>query len=192
MEKLSKEREQTTITGLRVRDRKVFARVYDLYWSRLYVSAFNMLRNREQAEDVVQEVFAYLWNNAPDLRIKSLNAWLFTAVRYQVFNVIRSGKVRERFESLLITEESTENIAELRLDHEDIRKSLAEGLNQLPPRCREIFLLSRFDYLTHREIAQKLNLSEKTVENQIAIALKRLRKIFGPLLFALLTGQFFT
>lgn len=185
MTKLDLGVEQAHIDGLRRRNPAAFKAIYDLYWTKLYISAFNVLRDKEQAEDVVQEVFSYLWDNATGLEIKNLSAWLFTSVRYQVFNVIRSGKVRLRFENLNLVEEVSSNIAEIKLDREDIQRRLMSGLEELPPRCKEIFLLSRFEYLSHREIAERLGLSEKTIENQITIALKKLRIALQDLAFLL-------
>ncbi|PVH25930.1 RNA polymerase sigma factor [Sphingobacterium corticibacter] len=175
MEERSKHIDQYYIVGLKNRDKAIFEKVYDLYWSSLYISAFNVLRNKEQSEDVVQEVFSSLWNNAESLAILNLNAWLFSAVRYQVFNILRSGKVRTRFENLYIVEELTQNIGELKLVKEDLHRRMLEGIEQLPPRCREIFILSRIDRLSHHDIAVKLAISVKSVENQISIAQKKLR-----------------
>ncbi len=175
MEERSKHIDQYYIEGLKNRDKAIFEKVYDLYWSSLYISAFNVLRNKEQSEDVVQEVFSSLWNNAESLSILNLNAWLFSAVRYQVFNVLRSGKVRTRFENLYVVEELTQNIGELKLVKEDLHRRMLEGIEQLPPRCREIFILSRIDRLSHHDIAVKLAISVKSVENQISIAQKKLR-----------------
>lgn len=185
MDNINEETERKFIVGLKAQDKTIFKFVYDFYWSKLYVSAFNLLRDREQAEDVVQEVFSHLWKSAPQLDIRNISAWLFTSVRYQVFNVIRSGKVRSRFENLHIIEEYSSNIAELKLDNEDIHRRLMDSLNELPPRCREIFELSRFQHLSYREIAKKLDLSEKTIENQISIALKKLRISLKDLSFML-------
>lgn len=185
MEKSFQHTEDIYVAGLKAQDEVIFGKVYDLFWSRLYISAFNILRDREQAEDTVQEVFSYLWDNASTLEIKSLTSWLFTAVRYQVFNVVRSGKVRDRFERLHLIEETASNLAEIKLDNQDIQRRLMEGLEQLPARCKEIFVMSRFEYLSYKEIAQKLQLSEKTVENQIAIALKKLRISLKDLAFIL-------
>ena len=171
------------ISGLRAKDEKVFKEVYDLYWSKLYVSAFNVLRNREQSEDVVQEVFSSLWHQSEDVSIQNLAAWLFTAVRYKVFNILRSGKVRGRYEKSYIQELEINNIGELRLDSKDLQSRLVVSMDQLPPRCKEIFILSRFEYLSYKEIALRLNISEKTVENQISIALKKLRQSLSDLAF---------
>lgn len=185
MTKLDLNTESTYIDGLKNRDSNIFKEVYDLYWAKMYISAFHVLRNKEQSEDVVQEVFSYVWNNAEKLDIKNLQAWLFTSVRYQVFNVIRSGKVRDKYENLNMINEFSSNIAELKLDREDIQRSLTASLDKLPPRCKEIFMLSRFEHLSYKEIAIRLDLSEKTVENQIGIALKKLRISLGDLAFLL-------
>jgi len=185
MKQLSEETEKKYLSGLKDRDSVVFGKVYDLYWSGLYVSAFNVLGSREQSEDVVQEVFSNLWSNAANIEIKNLKAWLYTAVRYQVFNVLRTGKVRDRFQNLYLFEIETENIGELKLTNEDLEKRLWGALEQLSPRCKEIFVLSRFEYLSNNEIAEALSISVKTVENQISIAqreLKLLLKDFSLLL----------
>ncbi|GHE45874.1 RNA polymerase sigma-70 factor [Sphingobacterium griseoflavum] len=175
--------EDTHIEELRKGNRIVFKTVYDLYWSKLYISAFNLLQDREQAEDVVQEVFGHLWSHAARLEIVSLRAWLFTAVRYQVFNVIRSGKVRRRFENLAIIEEFSFNIAELKMDADDIKMRVVRALDELPPKCREIMLLNKMEYKSYREIAAMLDISEKTVENQLAIGMKKLRIALKDLSF---------
>lgn len=179
------EAEEFLIIGLKARNDAIFKEVYDLYWSKLYVSAYNILRDKEQSEDVVQEVFGYLWHRAPSLQIQSLSAWLFTAVRYQVFNIIRSGKVRSKFEGSLLQEVAISNLAEIKLDNDAIQKRILESLDKLPPRCREIFMLSRFEHLTHKEISEKMSISEKTVENQITIALKKLRLSLNDLAYIL-------
>ncbi len=186
MKQLSEETEKLFLSGLKDRDKIVFAKIYDLYWSGLYVSAFNVLGSREQSEDVVQEVFSNLWSNAGNIEIKNLKAWLYTAVRYQVFNVLRTGKVRDRFHNLYPFEVETENIGELKLTNQDLERRLWEAVNQLSPRCKEIFILSRFKYLSNSEIAESLAISVKTVENQISIAQRELKVLLKDLSLLLL------
>lgn len=138
--------DQLLILKLKAKDSMVFEKVYDLYWSKLYISAYNILRDRQQSEDVVQEVFSYLWNQGDSLEINNLSAWLFTAIRYQVFNVIRSGKVRDKYKQVYFQELEIDNIAESKLDNENIRSRLMASIEELPVRCKEIFILSRFEY----------------------------------------------
>ncbi len=168
---------------MRQGDRSAFERIYNKYWSKIYISAYNLLRDRQTCEDLVQEVLVNLWVRRESLEVKNLNAFLYTAIRYKVFKVIRSGKVREdlydEIENLIIEDNDTENsIAE-----NDFNRFLEESLTTLPPKCREIFILSRKEQLSTKEIAERLGISPKTVENQITIALRKLRENMGEFLF---------
>ncbi|MEE1945021.1 RNA polymerase sigma-70 factor [Pedobacter sp. KR3-3] len=166
-------------------DHSAFEKIYNKYWSKLYVSAFNLLRNRELCEDILQDIFTQLWLKRTTNKIDNLNNYLLTSVKFQVFKAIRDGKGRT---DLLITEEiindplSPENF----LNEKELNRILDENIEQLPEKCREIFILSRKNHLTVKQIATRLNISPKTVENQITIAIKRLRLNMGDFLFWLL------
>jgi RNA polymerase sigma-70 factor (ECF subfamily) len=114
------------------------------------------------------------------MQIKCLDAYLYAAVRYQVFKVIRSYKV---IESLKTEEISSVNDADQMLMKKDVQKFLDEGISQLPVKCREVFRLSRKDHLSTKEIAVRLGIAPKTVENQLTIALRRLKSMISQLLF---------
>ncbi|WP_353140586.1 sigma factor, partial [Pseudopedobacter sp.] len=116
---------------MRQGDRSAFERIYNKYWSKIYISAYNLLRDRQTCEDLVQEVLVNLWVRRESLEVKNLNAFLYTAIRYKVFKVIRSGKVREdlydEIENLTIADNNTENsIAE-----NDFNRFLEESLATL-------------------------------------------------------------
>ncbi len=159
-------------------DLGAFEYIYNRYWSKLYLLAYNILRDRPVAEDIVQEVLLNLWMKRADLHINSLNAYLYSSVRYQVFNVIRSVKVRAGLFTEL-EELFSDNSAEGTLGEEDINRLLDDGVAGLPEKCRQIFLMSRKEHLPIKQIAERLGISPKTVENQITIALRRLRKTLG-------------
>lgn len=155
-------------------DRHAFEIIYNKYWSRLYLSAFNLLRDTQACEDIIQDIFVQLWLRRESVAIGCLSSYLHTAVRYQVFNLIRSGKAN-RFSIEQVTEPaSSENIDDL-LTEKDLNNLLNERVYSLPDKCREIFLLSRNNHLSNREIAAILNIAPKTVENQLTIAIRRLR-----------------
>ena len=82
---------------IQANDCAAFEQVYNRYWSKLYLSAYNMLRDRQASEDIVQEVLVSLWMKRNSAAIESLNAFLYTSVRYQVFKAIRSSKVKKDF-----------------------------------------------------------------------------------------------
>lgn len=166
-------------------DKAAFEKIYNKYWSKLYLSAYNLLRDRYAAEDIVQEVLVQLWMKRNTVVIESLNAYLYTAVRFQVFNVIRSGKVREGL-FMEIEQLSVAHVAEDNLHEKYIINKMNEEIAELPERCREIFTMSRKEHLSTKEIAERLGIAPKTVENQLTIAIRRLRSSMEHVLFWLI------
>ena len=141
------------------------------YYRPLCIYALHYLRDVEQAEDVVQDCFVRLMEAGGDPQ--NARAWLYTAVRNRCIDLLR------RRNPLLVNIQP-EDLDGLISDEEAQERSfrearLWEAIDELPARCREIFLLAKRDGLTYREIAQRLDLSEKTVEHQVSKALKRLR-----------------
>lgn len=178
--------EEKLLELMRLGDQTAFKQIYNRYSSSLYLSAYNLLRDKQACEDVVQEVFVKLWIRREELKIVTLSAFLHTAVRYNVFTIIRAGKVRrglfDEVEGLIIHNETEETICE-----KDIHRFLDKNIAGLPEKCRQIFILSRREQLSTKEIAAKLGIAPKTVENQLTIAIRRLRMIMGSeLLFWLL------
>jgi RNA polymerase sigma-70 factor (ECF subfamily) len=165
---------------LRENNTHALAAIYDRYWSKLYLQAYNVVRDRHVSEDIVQEIIVQLWIKRSAIQIKCLDAYLYTAVRYQVFKIIRSYKI---IESLKTEDISSVNDTDQTLMKKDMQKRLDEGISQLPVKCREVFKLSRRDHLSTKEIAVRLGIAPKTVENQLTIALRRLRSIISQLLF---------
>lgn len=163
------------------KDANAFNEIYERYWSVLYRAAFNVLKDEEACLDVVQDVFIWFWENRSVLKINSVKAYLLVAVKYKVANYIRNGKVRasfyERIPKLALDEEFPDEVLEVK----ELKEMIARFVISLPERCREVFELSRNEHLSNKEIALRLNITEKTVENQINKALKQLRKQVGRL-----------
>ena len=181
------------IALIRENDLTAFEHIYNKYWSKLYLSAYNILRDRQVAEDITQEVLVNLWIKRTTLQITSLNAYLYTAVRYQVFNVLRSGKVKAGLFNTL-EELFSKNGGEEILSEKEINRLLEQGIAELPEKCRQIFIMSRKEHLSTKEIAERLGISPKTVENQLTIALNRLRKTLGDFVcmaLIMLCGRWF-
>jgi RNA polymerase sigma-70 factor (ECF subfamily) len=174
-------------------DENALNEIYLIYWQDLFLSAYNVLRDKAACEDIVQDLFLQLWQKREVLQITaSLRAYLFTAVRYNVFRQIRTGKVRsELFE--YIEERMDVTAADHLLEEREMNLQVARAVAALPEKCREVYKLSREEELSHKEIATKLNISTKTVENQITIALKRVRSslnTFVIVLFYVLSSAF--
>jgi len=162
-------------------NRLAFKELYQRHWPQLYVRAFNITGEEETCKDICQEVFIWFWENRQRIKItSSVKGYLYSAIKYKVSNYIRNHKVREDYLDKLknLPENyTTENSIEL----EELQSIIEDFTHSLPERCGQIFKLSRNEYFSNKEIASKLNISERTVENQISIALKKLRRSLGQL-----------
>lgn len=165
--------------------------IYRKYWDRLFLSAYNVLRDKEACEDIVQEIFIQLWQKKEQLVIRtSLEAYLVSATRYQVFHLIKKGSNRkELFENL--EERFSTDGADILLDVKETQKIIDCAVDNLPEKCKHIYKLSRENHLSYKQIAEQLHISPKTVENQLTIALKRLRNALGSFFWLLLFFFFF-
>ena len=163
-------------------DRKAFAEIFERYHDLLYNHAYNKLRDRDEANDVIQEVFVKLWNIKAGTEVQNLAAYLYTMVRNQVFSLIQHKEVVSVYSnSFQEFKESSDIEADYLIREKQLNEIINKEIAALPPRMREIFELSRKEYLSNKQIAKKLNLSEHTVADQIKKALKQLRlKVGGP------------
>ncbi|SEW52029.1 sigma-70 family RNA polymerase sigma factor [Chitinophaga arvensicola] len=156
-------------------DHNAFTEIYNRYWKRLYVLAYDRLRSRELAEDVVQDVLTGLWQRRNHTVIRSLPAYLATANRYAVFSQFSKMVPVTAVEAL---PEAIQAVADDTAEVHFLEQSMQEQLKQLPEKCRLVFDYSRNKGLSNREIATELKISEKAVEKHITKALQRLRLQF--------------
>lgn len=158
-------------------DEGAFAEIYERYAGVLYVHARQKLSDRDMANDVVHDMFASLWENRATLTINTnLSTYLYTAIRYRVISV----QVREkRFAQFEVFAKDTVEKMAANTDHlvreKELRELIESEVSQLPKKMREIFHMSRQLHLSHREIAEQLDLSPATVKKQVNNALKVLR-----------------
>jgi len=169
-------------------DEIAFKEIYNRHWEELVSSAFRILKEKDACMDVVQEVFVWYWIHRETLTIKYVKQYLLLAVKYQVANYIRHEKVRNKYVESVNAIGGKHSYNEEALEIKEFKELISHFTEDLPERCKEIFYLSRNENLTNKEIANKLQISEKTVEMQITIALKRLRLKIGKfiVLFTLL------
>lgn len=187
-------------TLLAQRDETAFEQVFKTHFKRLHAYAFTILRNEGEAEEMVQQVFFKLWDRnvrkdsfGENLTLTgSVSAYLYRAVHNESLNYIKHQKVRSNHQ--LHVAYSMKNEVEhpaKKVMARELEKKIHTALNELPEQCRTIFQMSRFDELKYREIAAKLGISVKTVENQMGKALKLLReKLVDFLIFILLFIHF--
>lgn len=162
-------------------DRRAFTLLFDYYYTGLVVFADRYMHDLELSEDIVQSVFVRLWENRQSIQSSSICYYLSSAVKNNCIDLIRKKETQEKYVRRQLSgnvDSGADFWAESELE-QMIEKSIAN----LPPRCAEIFRMSRFDGLKTHEIAEKLQLSNRTVETQISNALKVLRKDLKDYLF---------
>ncbi|WP_140936709.1 RNA polymerase sigma factor [Sphingobacterium lumbrici] len=160
-------------------NQKSFSMLYDLFCPSLIRHVLSKVSEISVAEDIVHDLFLSLWKNRKNLlAIESLPAYLFSSCRYLILAYYRKRAVQEQYVDLLDYEFADSSLPlEDRLYYRYILDIVENGIENLPEKCKEIFKLSRNSFLTNRQIAEKLAISESTVENQINKAIKRLRVI---------------
>ena len=169
-----------------------FDKIYVTYYARMHRFAKEFVVFDEDAENIVQDVFLLLWEKREVLDIQvSLISYLFSLVKNRCLDYLRHQAVADEYKQELSFKLSSLEILNNTFSSDDnIEKVVSDAINKLPERCREIFLKSRLDGKKYKEIADELNISVNTVENQMAIALKKLRlelKDYLPLLFFLIS-----
>ncbi|WP_212001754.1 RNA polymerase sigma factor [Chitinophaga sp. HK235] len=161
---------------LREDDAAAFTEIYEAYREKLLAVAFNRLSDIQAAEDIVQDVFASLWNQRHNRQINNAGAYLATAVKYKILDRFRREQLLRQYQEVYSTNIPV-NVAEpeMTYQYKHILQLLQEEVNKLPEKCQLIFRYSREQGMPVKEIAQTLNISSKTVENQLTKALRQLK-----------------
>lgn len=156
-------------------DVNTFEKLYDEYYSPLCLFANKYLHDLDLARSLVQELFVDLWLKREKLTVNggSVKFYLFKAVRNRSVDYLRTLKKSVRLSD--ISESSLDSPFIDKLEEAELNDRVNQSINELPEKCREIFLLCRFEGLKYSQIAEKLNISVKTVEMQMGIALKKLK-----------------
>lgn len=150
--------------------------IFTNYYEVMCRSAMRITKNRSLAEDIVQEVFYELFRKREKIEIRSLSGYLKRAVFNRAINKVKSNK--ELFDSDDLNIELTDNSISSQdsLEYKELEDYLNEVIDGLPEKCRLVFVLNRFEDLSYKEVASKLGISVKTVENQMSKALRILRE----------------
>lgn len=164
---------------VRLGDVQAFTCLYDRYGSCLLHYAVSLMHSKEDAADILQEIFVSLWNRREELQFNhSLKAWLYQAVRFQVAKYIhQSTRKRDFLEQMITVAQQTDLQSPQRmLEGRELDYALKRTINTMPARMREVFVLSREAQLSHREIGHKLNIAESTVKKLVQNALRFIRE----------------
>ncbi|MDR2927983.1 MAG: RNA polymerase sigma-70 factor [Cytophagaceae bacterium] len=171
--------ESIDINELKAGKHETYERMFAGFYVSLCSYACSILKDSEEAEDVVQKTFCLLWDRRNDIEIRtSVKSYLYRIVHNECMNRMRRIKIRSQHDRIYAdskdeqTNSTEENYLGLELD-----AVIRKAIDTLPPRCREVFVKSRMEQLSYSEIAEAMNISANTVENQMAKALRTLREI---------------
>ena len=167
-------KDSVSFEDIKNNNEEAFNKAFDLYYSRLCFFTDKFLHDFDLSRSVVQQVFVDMWIKRDKLQVTSLQSYLFQSVRNASLDILKHRKAESKYLSTLETEESAQ-LADL-MEEAELADRINQAIQKLPEKCREIFILCRFEEMKYAEIAIRLNISVKTVEMQIGIALKKLRK----------------
>ena len=157
-------------------DQKAYKQIYDRYWQLLYRHSCSMMRNDEEAKDVVQEVFTTLWMKKTEIR-PPVAGFLYTASRNRILNRLKHLKIEAKYaeQRKAVLENPGVVLPDQQVIERDFARLIEAGIQSLPPKMRRIFELSRKEFKTHQEISEELKISSLTVKRQVSNALSILK-----------------
>lgn len=174
--------EDYLIQKLKEGDIKALEVLFHKHYDNLCKYLLLLFKNQLLTENIAQDVFVYLWEKRETIEIQSsLESYLYTAGRYKALNQVRNSKKRESInQSLVNSDQLEESPSDRIVELKELENIIEEAISNLPLRCQQIFKLSRNEDMSYKEIAKTLNLSLSTVENQMSIALRKLRTTLRP------------
>nr|WP_262922273.1 RNA polymerase sigma-70 factor [Algibacter sp. L4_22] len=167
-----------------------FSQLYDIYWKRLFSYTINILNDKGLAEDVIHEIFTNIWIKRESLNITSFENYLFVSAKNRSISLLRKVQFTELDETIITTLSFAPEIDET-TKSSDLKYIIENATKELPTRCRDIFFMSRYDDYSNIEIANYFKISQRTVENQLYLALKHLRTIINRTMVILFIFSFF-
>lgn len=169
-------------------DNIAFQELYNKYYGILYLHVYQKLKDREVAKDIVHDLFISIWQKRADLSINGqVSSYMYVAIRNRVIDYISKEKSKLKYlESLTEPSQQISSETDYLLREKLLAEQIESVLDRLSPRVKEVFELSRKEYLSHKEIANKLNISEHSVRGYIKLALRLLKMKFGSILYLML------
>ena len=178
---------ENVLQAIRRREQGVFKQLFESYFKKMTVFAEYFLLDRGEAEDIVQEVFIDLWNNAPTLpEVSNLKSYLFTQVRNRSLNRLKHLHVEDNYKQWLLEAQAYAEIPEVEID-QDMLKKVYDVIEELPDQSKIIFKRCVLDGKKYKEVAEEMNISVNTVNTQMSRAYKFIRSRLGGAFLILLS-----
>lgn len=167
----------TILKNIQKGDFQEFEKLFKDYYALLCRYALRFVKDTNQSEEIVQELFCQLWENRKTLKVHtSIKAYLYKATYFNSLQVLRKRGVKTQYEEYIKNNKQENSLPIDSVEEKEIYNIVNRTLTNLPNRCSQIFKMSRFDGLKYHEIAEKLSISVKTVEANMGKALKAFRK----------------
>jgi len=161
---------------------EAFSIIYHKYWKKIFVYAYDRLKDTKQSQDIVQDLFVSLWERREGLQVDNLNAYLYASARYAILRLIDAQQAEAHFFTSLQHLSLDASAA----DHQMISAELLEAyralVGKMPSQRRRIFQMRHEENLKTREIAEALNISQKTVQNQLLNSYQQVRSLLTRVL----------
>ena len=176
--------QELLVRQLREGNESAYEVLFKEYYVRLTIHAKKFVEDMEVAKEIVQDLIVNVYEKRESLNINtSLSSYLYRAVRNRSLNYINAQKHKAKYsQHMMYTADNSENSVESIMSKAELETALFAAISELPPKCRMIFKLNRFEGLSNSDIAEQLELSKRTVETQISKALKILRSKLQPFL----------
>ncbi len=176
--------DEEILTMLSNGNQKSIDLLFDRYYTYLCNVIYRVINDADYAEDIVQEIFTDIWRKRESINVQSsLRAYLRRAAVNRSLNHIRKQRMKfDENEEAIIDIESDTIDGQKEMEKDELEKRIHDCIDSLPPKCKLVFSMSRFENMSYQEIANHLDISIKTVENQISKALRILRATIQPYL----------
>lgn len=174
MKKKSKNDAHALLDLIKEDKKQAFEAIYNAFSEEVFSYVFTKTGNKEVSEDILQETFIGFWDRINEVNT-SVIGYLKTSAKFHILKHYRSKKVEQKYIDYLQFFLNDFSRADYRLNEQDLYKGILSVLEKLPQKCKEAFLLSRFEGMTNDGIADKLNISKVTVENYISLAMRSIR-----------------
>jgi RNA polymerase sigma-70 factor, ECF subfamily len=171
------EPEESLFVHIKCGDKKAFESLFRSYFSHLCAFANTYIGDLDASQDLVQEFLFHIWQKKEDLPADvPVRGYLFKAVQNRCLNLLKHNKIKERHKDFTLQQFKENLYGDDGQEVNELHEKIRQTIDRLPPERRKVFVLHRYEDLKYKEIAEKLNISIKTVENQIGKALSFLRE----------------
>ncbi len=175
--KYQKLSDEELVDFLKSDNETAFEEIYNRYWYKLFGVAYHEIGTKEEAEELVHDLFESLWNRRQVSVIRHLSSYLVVSIKHLSTNYIKSQITQRKFQEYLIFNQIQQSYSTDEIIHfTDLSKAVEEAMKKLPEKSCEIFKLSRFENQSVKDIASRMNLSEKAVEYHLTKTLKVLKE----------------